>query len=265
MNEFSTSDGPSPESADSEPPGALEGAIVAIGDVEQADLEAMWELFRTYYAGSEYRQFRSDFYEKSHVIILRDSLSSELCGFSTLQRLKLEGRRRDIVAVYSGDTVIDRAYWGQTALHNEFRKYLVRTRIRHRRCKVYWFLLSKGFKTYLLLTRNFLEYWPRWEKPTPPSAKALIDRLASRKFPDDWDPERGIIAFEDRDRLRHGVAEPPPPPRPRDIEHFLERNPGFRQGHELCCLGRVSVAMVTYSALRIAWKRCRRLLRVGRR
>ena len=57
--------------------------------------------------------------------------------------------------------MIAQAYWGQKALQRVFTRYVVGVKLRHPLQRVYWFLITKGYKTYLLLSRYFPEYWPR--------------------------------------------------------------------------------------------------------
>jgi len=42
-----------------------------------------------------------------------------------------------------------------------FAKHLLLAKIRTPGRRVYWFLISKGYKTYLLLARTFLGFLPR--------------------------------------------------------------------------------------------------------
>ena len=227
--------------------GKLKAKTLSVPHLREGKVEEMWVVFHQYYDDIERERFESDLSAKSHVILLYDTGSRELQGFSTLQLISntLEGRR--FLAIYSGDTVINEAYWGQTALQRAFTLYTLKHMALNPAIPVYWFLISKGYKTYLLLTRNYVEHWPRWEEPTPPFQKAILDKLSSDKFADSWKPELGVLQFDtpqgklkeevaeiDQDLLRHY----------RDILFFTEANPGHRDGDELCCLGRVNPAFI---------------------
>ena len=120
-----------------------------------------------------------------------------------------------------------RENWGQPALHNAFFRYSVRSKRRHPLRPVYWYLITKGYKTYLLLSRNFPVYWPRHDRPTPAWETELLDRLGRERFGDRWVPARGGLRHDDcSGRLRPGVA-------------------GFRhaRGVALLALGRVDEAI----------------------
>jgi hypothetical protein len=228
----------------------MKSGVLVARTVERADLtlpqrDAMWRLFSTYYADVTRAGFERDLAEKQHVIIVSDSGDGSCQGFSTLQVYErvIEGKK--VVAIFSGDTLIDKAYWGQMALQRAFFLYIVQVKVTHPMHEVYWFLISKGYKTYLLLAKSLPTYWPRFDAPTPSFERKLIDSLAREKHPDAWLPERGVLSFDEpQGRLKAGIA-------PIDaqalalpeVRFFLERNPGHTRGDELCCLGKVDARL----------------------
>ena len=133
--------------------------------------------------------------------------------------------------------------------------------------RVYWFLISKGYKTYLLISRNFPEYWPRHDRETPPWQAEVLHTLATEKFGDAYKPELGIVRFdESHGRLKEGVA-------PiddallehKDIRFFVEQNPGHEEGEELCCIGRIGAGQWTYFTGRLVKKTLSRWARALQR
>lgn len=218
--------------------------------------DAMWGLFSRFYEGTSRPVFERDLGQKDHVILLRDDGDRSLRGFSTVQTYRRRHEGRDVVAVFSGDTVIEPAYWGQTALQIAFYRYLMRAKLRSLSVPVYWFLISKGYRTYLLLSRNFPTYWPRDGAETPGWERSLLDFLATDKFGAAYRPERGVLQFQTPEgHLRPEVAPIAPELlREADVRFFVDRNPGHAGGDELCCLGRVDLAL----ALSFSWKQLRR-------
>jgi hypothetical protein len=241
----------------------LRGRIVAAGALDAAARETMWALFARYYDQVSRATFDADLAKKQHVILLEDA--GALRGFSTLTVTRGEALGRRFVAVFSGDTVLDAAYWGQTALQRAFLRYVMRTWARHPLTPVYWFLITKGWRTYLLLSRNFPEHWPRHDRPTAPWPAAVLDRLAGAMFPGAWRPERGVLEFAAcPGRLREDVAPITPDLlRHADIRFFAERNPGHARGDELCCLGRVHLPLAVSYLSKLAWRTALRGLRRG--
>lgn len=216
-----------------------------MGDLSAVERDALWAVFERYYAGVERAGFERDLAPKHHVILLRDAGTGALRGFSTLHVGEhiVEGRR--VLSIFSGDTIVDRAYWGERALHRAFFVYVAQTKLRHPRTPVYWFLITKGYKTYLLLTRNFPEHWPRRDRATPAWQQAMIDTLSLARFGDAYDPARGVLRWADEQgRLRPSVAPIDElAMRDPDVRFFASKNPDAARGDELCCVGRVGLGL----------------------
>ena len=234
----------------------LAATTVPISQVTSPQRAAMWTVFEAVYSHVSWERFNIDLDCKDHVILLWDG--ERICGFSTMavDRLTLDGR--EVVSVFSGDTVIDASYRGQTALQWAFFRYIVATKLRNPRKLVVWFLISKGYKTYLLLSRNFTTFYPRRDKDTPVWANRLIRELAHARFGDALDPNRLLLRFGDQaDRLRASAA-PIGGQNDPDILFFERQNPRHAQGEELCCIGVINRELIwAYPSklLRGAWRR----------
>ncbi|MBM4291202.1 MAG: hypothetical protein FJ138_06925 [Deltaproteobacteria bacterium] len=233
------------------PRDALQSQLLPRARLTARDRDALWALLDRYYEQVTRAQFDADLDKKTHVILLRSRRTGELKGFSTLVGRQMETAGRRWWMVFSGDTVIDRAYWGQQALQRRFTRYMLTQRLLHPTQPVYWLLISKGYKTYLLMTRNFLEHWPRHDRPTPPWERAATDHAAAHLFGDAYDPAAGLLRFTGGQRLREGVA---PPEDYRgdapDGRFFLTRNPHHARGDELVCLAPVSLSFLLNFTLR---------------
>jgi len=220
----------------------------------------MWSLYRAHYARAEEARFLADLDDKQEVIVVRDAVDGSLQGFTTLKTYAHEVDGRRLRILFSGDTIIAAPYQGQTALQRAFVRYLMRLVVRHPREPIYWFLISKGYKTYLLLSRNFLEYWPRHDRPTPPRAAAILASLARDRFGEAYRPDTGTLRFDPPGpRLEDWVA----PLEPRalahpDVRFFVDKNPGWADGDELCCIGRVDLAIGLNYLRRLLLRRVRR-------
>jgi hypothetical protein len=211
--------------------------------VDDAHLHALWRLFEAHYADVDEATFVADFRAKDDVILLEDGAPQ---GFSTLKEVRVEVDGRAHVGMFSGDTVLARPYWGTRALGRAFLAHLVRRRLRVPTLDYWWVLISKGYKTYLLMANNFPEHWPRHEVPTPPGTRAVMDAFARALFADAWRAERGVVRWDaPRGRLRPGIADVTPElaaSRPR-VAFFEASNPGWAEGDELVCLARMNVGL----------------------
>ncbi len=230
----------------------LKASVVSVSALTDADRERMFELMRSYYDSVRGEKFLSDLSNKNDVILLRDR-AGIIYGFSTLGIVQLKMGGKTLRGVFSGDTVIDRAFWGGRALGKAFLRYLFFQKLRHPFGPLYWLLISKGYKTYLMMANNFSEHYPRYDRPTPPDAKALMDAFYSALFSSDYDPKAGVIRTGEMDRLKAGVAEISEElagSNPR-IAFFQRSNPHWREGIELACIARMTLWMPALYATKV--------------
>lgn len=223
-------------SSDERPRKIARWTTTAVSALTEADRQAMFRLFRRYYDAVTEARFLADLAEKQSVIRMFGP-DGELHGFSTIQWLESESGGRRCLTLFSGDTVVDHRCWGQKALQRAFVWNVFRMKLTRPRARVFWFLITKGYKTYLLMQRNFPCH-PSRLRAFPPDMKRLLDEVARRKFGDGYDAGAGIVRFEEcQGKVKGafedlGESERDDP----DIAFFLEANPGFREGDELCCL-----------------------------
>lgn len=243
------------------PPAAARRTIVRatvepVARLGAADREEMFALFARYYDRVTREQFEADLAGKQRLIRMFDQ-TGRLSGFSTIQLIEgREGRRRTLT-LFSGDTVVDRDCWGQKWLQRAFSRELLRLRLRHPLRRLYWFLISKGYKTYLLMRNNFTMY-PNHERPTPPAVQATLDRVARLKFGDRYQAARGVVSFEQGAAVKPEAADVPAlDAAAPDVRFFLERNPGWVNGDELCCLAELRLLELIGAGLKYTFTRRR--------
>lgn len=197
--------------------------------------------------------FEADLAEKRWVIQITDQATGALCGFSTQVVLDVSFQNRRIKALFSGDTIVDRDYWGDKALLQVGGRLALSLVAENPQDEWYWFLISQGYKTYRFLPVFFREFYPRFDAPTPDAIRQVIDALAMHKFPDQYDPAAGVVRSNPNHyRLREGVADVTPE-RCRDphVRFFVDRNPGHAAGDELCCIAPLTRENFTDAAYRV--------------
>jgi hypothetical protein len=234
----------------------LTAQVTAVSALTDPQRQVMWSLMSAYYADVDLAAFHQDLNRKDDVILLSDAADGSLRGFSTLVTYTGEALGRSYRAVFSGDTIIDARYWGQRALQRAFVRYMATQKLRAPMVPLFWLLITKGYKTYLLMTRNFPQHWPAHGWPLPAWEARVRHDLSVKLFGDDWLPERGIIHHHrPLGRLREGVApidadlltsDP-------DVRFFNAHNPSHALGDELVCLAAFDAHM--------AWHFIRRQLR----
>ncbi|MEO8678345.1 MAG: hypothetical protein ABI665_04820 [Vicinamibacterales bacterium] len=215
----------------------------------------MYELLRKHFNGTDRARFESDLAEKETVIVLRDG-GSDIRGFSTLMRTAVRVQQQDVVAFFSGDTIVDPAYWGDTALSRFWGQVVFgearRLAALAPEARIFWFLICSGYRTWRFLPVFFREFYPNAAAPTPPFFQQLLDTLGLRKFGDQYVPGAGIVRFRQATPLRPGVAEVTQG-RLRDpqVAFFVRANPGHAEGDELACVAELSRANLTRAGLRM--------------
>ena len=233
---------------------------VAVESVEPGTRDAAFALFQHAYSGAERARFERDLAEKQLIILLRDRSSRALKGFSTVLVHELPDGEGTVI--YSGDTVIDREYWGQKQLQSAFARILLSYKTRVRRRRLYWFLLSKGYRTYLLLANAFPRAVPRHDRADDRYLRAMLDSLASARFGSQYDRDSGVVRYATpHEHVRSGLA----PITTRHLENahvrfFAARNPGHQRGDELACLAEVRWRDLAGIAFRLAFAAARRAL-----
>jgi hypothetical protein len=239
---------------------ALVAHTITVAELDERTRDAAFHLFRAAYEGTSRERFERDLAEKQHVILLYDRESGALKGFSTVLVRQAWSPRGRATVVFSGDTVIDRAYWGQKQLQLAFARLLATLKVRAPMRPLYWFLISKGYRTYLLLANSFPRAVPRMGAPENPRLRAMLDSLAEERFGEQYDKEAGLVRYDTpHERVRDGVA--PVTEAALANPHvcfFVARNPEHAAGVELACLADVRLRDLARAVVRIGWKRVAR-------
>src|ERR1044071_8223333 len=234
----------------------LKAAIVAAGQLAAEDRARMFELMQITYDAVTEQQFLADLASKDAVILLRDP-ARVIQGFSTLVSLRVQLAGKTLRGIFSGDTVIAEPFWGQRALGKAFLRYLFIEKLKAPFAPLYWLLISKGYKTYLMMANNFAEHYPRFERSTPARVKLMLDAFYSTLYPDRYDSKTGLIESQtEGSRLKTGVAGIPAAllkSNPK-VAFFEQRNPRWSQGAELACIARMTLLMPFQYALKVLMK-----------
>ena len=231
----------------------LTGQVVPVADLAGRDVESMFALYARLYARVSERDFLRDLDEKHWVLLLREGAGGAIRGFTTILLLDTHVGGEPLRVIFSGDTGIDPAYWGGQALVKAWARFMGALLARDRGRRMFWFLISKGYRTYLYLPVFFHAFYPRVGAPTPRFERELIDRLGALKYPRDFNPRTGVIEFaESHGHLKPELAHVPAHRREHPhVRFFLQRNPGYVRGHELVCVAEISPANLKERARRM--------------
>ncbi len=216
----------------------LNGRLIRVANVTNSERNQMFSLMETYYEHMGRSVFENDLYEKQWVILLEDPTDRVVRGFSTQMILDVVVDGRPVRALFSGDTIVDHEHWAQNPLAQVWGQFALSLIDANGSAQLYWFLITKGYKTYRFLPVFFEEFYPRYTGPTPAWASRMIDALGRYKYPAAYHSGAGIVRADDFGcRLRAEVAEITNR-RLRDphVQFFAEKNSGHARGNELCCI-----------------------------
>lgn len=201
----------------------------------------MFTLFERHYEGTDRDRFHEDLSEKQWVLLFRQE--GELVGFSTQTVIESRNHPFDMRAraLFSGDTVIDRAHWGSQSLMKAWCRFAGSVLSLDPEAALYWFLLSKGHRTYLYLPLFFLDFYPSRNGTRDPKLWPLLCHLASERYGQAFDVETGcVFPAATHDRLREELDTTPIRRQNPDVEFFSRRNPRYADGVELACLAPIA-------------------------
>lgn len=223
----------------------LVARVRSVETLSEFEIMRMHALFCEYYENHDYERFKRDLLAKDDAILLSDAKAKTIEGFSTLLKVEFRKGRRSVRGIYSGDTVLSKAYWGSPALGAAFLKYLWVQKIKSPLTPLYWFLISKGYKTYLLMANNFLTHYPRFERRIPADIQGVMDDFYGSRFAGSYDAATGLMKFQGAScHLKDDVADISPKDLlNRRIAFFAERNPDWKAGTELCCVAEMTLEM----------------------
>jgi hypothetical protein len=236
----------------------LEAEVVPVETLGAREVDEMFAVHARLYEQVSEGAFRADLAEKQWVLLLRDAAGGRIRGFTTILTLDVEVHGTRLAAVFSGDTGIDPAFWGGQALARAWAQLMGELLKRQPDRRLFWFLISKGYRTYLYLPLFFHAFYPRVDTVTPPFERALITTLGRLKYPRDFNPETGVVEFaESHGHLKAALAATPPHRRQHPhVRFFLERNPGWRRGHELVCVAAIAPENLRGLARRMVLEGC---------
>jgi len=225
-------------------------SFTSVSDLSDATQRAMAGLYLANYDGSSEALFLADLAKKDEALLVHDG--GQLVGFTTFMLYERQWRGEPVRVVYSGDTVVDRAHWGQQALAFDWISRMGMLKRQRPGVPLYWLLLVKGHRTFRYLPLFGKSFHPHWQVDRS-DLKPLADQLAGEMFPEDYNPDTGVVEFrQSRGHLKPDIASPPPSDLHREeVSFFLRRNPGFRNGHELVCLCEVETHNMKPLTLRL--------------
>jgi hypothetical protein len=231
----------------------LKATIYPLRSIHPDDLVSMHRILEKYYYNADVNTFLRDLNKKDGAVIIRKRDTKEVVGFTTYVKVDIEHKGKKVSALFTGDTIIEKEFWGDTALQLAAVRVALSTLFRSPRTPLYWFLITKGYKTYLLMANNFPSYFPRYDREFDPDTKEILHALCTKLFPGYYDEGTGLIGFGDSyQKLKDNVTDISDEMKAKypKIAFFEKLNPTWREGTELPCIGEVTLTMVLSNAFK---------------
>ena len=157
---------------------------------------------------------------------------------------------KPVKIIYSGDTVIDEQARGDIELMRAWWQFSLTIQQKYNGVPVYWFLISKGWRTYKFFPLFLKEFYPKREIITPQNIQQFMNKISSEKFGAQY--KDGIIYPLNPDYLKSGLNDVPEHKKnDKDVIFFLEKNPEYYKGNELVCLAQLHPNNLTKAGLRL--------------
>ena len=204
---------------------------------------SMYKLFEEYYSDVSFADFEKDLRNKKDALVFFDK-KANVVGFTTILHInKKLANGSNATFIFSGDTVVDRKYWGKKILQKAFYRYVVKLVIIKIGRPVYWMLMSKGHKTFMILKKNFMNSYPDVKKMLPADIKEAMDEFYTERFGSAYKKEKGLIVFDSsKGAVKNQFADATVKAlEDKNLQLFMKLNPDYKMGHELACIARVSI------------------------
>ena len=227
----------------------MQSHLVSIHKLSSDDREAMYRLLQRHFRGVTPEVFAADLAAKNWVLLIKDGLK-QVKGFSTLKLYDVTVNDDPFSVVYSGDTIVDPTAWSSATLPRAWIQAINQLRCPHRR--LFWLLISSGFRTYRLLPTFWQEFYPRYDRPTPQAMHHLMHTLAQQQFGESYRSDTGLVRFPHPQKLSPILGTVPPERHSDPHIHFFEQvNPDHSQGDELVCLTEICADNLTAAGRRM--------------
>lgn len=232
----------------------LKSYILKPTDITSQQIERMFHIMTQYYEGVNEGKFLDDLREKDWVLLLKDTNNNKIYGFTTLKVNPVLCNGSNATIIFSGDTVIQEEFRGEFELMKSWLNFVLK--LKNDNEKLYWFLVSKGYRTYKFLPLFLKEYFPKNDTKPRLEIKNLIDNYAIKKYGQDYNIKTSVIKHSKpadylkagiNDIAKHKLNDP-------HIKFFLKSNPFYYLGDELVCLAEISIENLTRMGERLLIK-----------
>ena len=238
---------------------------VAAGGLSPAQKDELWQCYSKFVDGSRDR-FLQNLADADEVFVCREKTSGRVRGFEANKILHIRQNGRSNVVIFTFYADLEPEFRGSNILQRIFVRRFVSLRLRHPFSRLSWMFTASTYTSYLLMPRNFADYWPRRDRATPLSVRTFMDRVMRRIGSEGWDRRAAVLRRHGSQRYREGiVADDRRVLDDPDIRFYADMNPGQHLGDSLAChcplTARNFLSVLEHVLRRVV--RCRRRHLVG--
>ena len=215
---------------------------LSCNNLNKDTISSMLILMQDNYSNITEEQFLQDLSTKQFVGLLCDE-DNKVRGFTTYAVNPNQSGTENYSVLFSGDTIISPEFWGTIELIRGWCFSVAQIMKTDPNKTWYWFLLSKGHRTFMYLPLFFEQYYPQIEGNIKQQADLfnLMETLAVKIYPKLYQAGTGIIRFpyeggELKESLAQGTFDKA---YKKHVNWFIQKNPYFYLGDELICLSKI--------------------------
>lgn len=202
--------------------------------LQQQEVDDVWTFFSRFV-----RRDRAAFEKKLATVqeVFLGTSDGRIVAFGAWDAsvVDVDGHPHGVLMTHWG--AIDPGVRGSNIIQNAGFRCFLRFRLRHPFMPVVWMFGASTFKSYLLMTRNFVEYWPTVSGVWPAPMRALRDGVMTLADDDGWDPDAGVVRRFGASRYHEGVVvDDESALQDPDIRAYHGLNPGQDDGDTLMCV-----------------------------
>ena len=185
-------------------------------------------------------------------IMCRERKDGSLRGVFFLDISPQEREGQNYTLIRLGLSFFENFYRGGPLLYYIVAYHVLMQLLRHPWTPIYVIGKAFSYKSYIGFANSVREFYPRYNAPTPPFIKEIIDSYAEsvKTANEVYDKETCVLKRE-LSSMKASVA----PISPADcknphIKFFTEQNPGWQKGHQMI----VAAKVTWYDLLKVIFK-----------
>ncbi len=224
--------------------------LVERKDINFNSRTRMFELMFSCYNKITENNFNADLDKKQYVCLIKDKVDI-IQGFTTFAINPNSAKDNKYNVLFSGDTIIAPQYWGTQVMRDGWCKSVGSIIAADTSKPWYWYLLSKGHRTYMFLPLFFKEYFPSIEAAdSEEHLKKIASEVSKRLYGNCWKEDEGVIRFEEsHGELKQELIQASYQKKgSKFVQFFLKKNPAFYKGEELVCIAPLNPDNILRSA-----------------